>query len=137
VQASPDTIDAGDRTLIKTSISEVHEDGISLKYSYPAGFDYVFKSATLKANDGEDDVTPVFNGVKDDLVYLVFFFSAEAFGESQQGELSFELEANDDGSSGSVMVDADVDDSQIENGSEFSVDEPQFQSEAEATVRVR
>jgi hypothetical protein len=137
VQASPATIDAGDRTLIKTTISEVHPDGISVKYAYPAGFDYVFESAVLKANGSESEVTPVFNGVKNDEVYLVFFFSSQTFGDSESGELSFELEANDDGTSGSIMVDADVDDSQIDNGSEFSIDEPQFQAESEANVRVR
>jgi hypothetical protein len=137
VQASPDTIDAGDRTLIKTTVSEVHPDGISLKFAYPAGFDFVFESASLKTGNDESEVTPVFNGVKNDEVFLVFFFSPQSFGDSEQGELTFELEANDDGSSGSIMVDADVDDSQVDNSTEFSIEEPQFQSESEASIRIR
>lgn len=137
IQASPSTIDTGDRTLVRTNISELHRDGILLKFFYPEGLDFVLDSATLEIDGRELSVFPAFNGLDERGIYLVFFLGEEEFGTRKEGILRFELEANDAVNDGEITVDADVDDRLISNDEEFDVSNPEFEPEDGASIDVR
>lgn len=137
LRVSPAKIDTGDRTLVTSRISDIHKDGIILKFLFPEGLEYVTESSELTVGGKEVDTGPAFNGLTDDGVYLVFFLSKELFGKNAEGVLTFELEANAEVIGGEIAVDADVDDKLIDNETEFDVENPQFEAEDGTSVEVR
>ena len=137
VSATPSEIDAGDRTRVTVNIAHVHPDGIALKLKFPDGLKYVIESSNLFVNGNKSDTAPAVNASKDGFVYLVYFFTKARFGENNEGELQIELEGVTGISDGEIEVDADVDDPLISNSSEFSIDNPEFQTQDIAQIRVR
>lgn len=138
VRVSPGKIDTGDRTQVTIELSQVHENGITLKVVFPAGLEYVGDSALLIADGDEYPIDPAFNILADSDIYLVFYLSQAYFGEDGEadGNLTFELEATDVIKSGSIEVDADVDDPNIDNAQEFDVENPEFLGEDSADIEV-
>lgn len=137
VTSAPSEIDAGDRTQVTVDISQVHPDGIALKLRFPDGLRYVLDSSTLIINENKVDASPTVNLSKDGFVYLVYYFSKARFGEKAEGQLQIELEGVTGVSDGEIEVDADVDDPLIPNSSEFSIDNPEFQTQDAAQIKVR
>jgi hypothetical protein len=137
ISSTPSEIDAGDRTKLVIDISQVHPDGIALKLRFPDGLRYVANSSVVVVNDNESDSGPAVNVSKDGYVYLVYYFTKARFGENSSGELQIELEGVTGISDGDIEVDADVDDPLISNSSEFSVDNPEFQTQDASQIRVR
>lgn len=136
ISATPNRIDTGDRTQLRISISEVHENGIALKIHHPDGLTYVRDSATLIVEGADIDTGPLNNVSSETGVFLVFYFTQSIFGKNDRGELLLELEATGEVSDGSIEVDADVDDPLIDNENEFSVETPEFQGEVSASIEV-
>lgn len=134
--ASPRRIDTGDRTEVRIDISRLHPNGIALKIRFPAGLDYVTSSSVLEVDDTDIDVTPSINQEKASDVYLVYYISPEQIEEEATGVLLFELEGKKELKEGSIEVDADVDDPEIDNATEFDIDKPQFGAEQEVTIEV-
>ncbi|MCB0318232.1 MAG: hypothetical protein KDD56_05705 [Bdellovibrionales bacterium] len=136
LDASPHTVDTGDRTQISTDISEVHENGIIVKFRYPVGLTYVSDSSFLEVGSTRIDVGPSVNRGDGTYIYLVFFFDADIFRSQRQGRLTFELEARSEVLDGRVEVDPDVDDPNIDNDEEFDIDSPEFRAESDAFIEV-
>jgi len=140
INASPKRIDTGDRTRVKLTISDVHEDGILLKIYYPSAFTYVNYSAYLKVNDMEYDIDPNVDVAAGESVksghYLVFFFAKSDFGEKNYGELTLELVGSYSVKDGTIGVDPDVNDLEIPDKDEFNPFDPQYQAEATVVVSV-
>ncbi|MEZ4754763.1 MAG: hypothetical protein R3A13_10730 [Bdellovibrionota bacterium] len=105
VSNSPRSIDTGDRTQVKTTISEVHDNGISLKFRYPTGLTYVSDSSFLIVGSSRIDVGPTINQGDGTHIYLVYYFDADTFRSGRAGTLTFELEARSEVSDGRVEVD--------------------------------
>jgi hypothetical protein len=137
IATSPSEIDSGDRTLTKISIAEVHPDGIALKLRFPDGLRYVLDSSVLVVNGNKSDASPTVNVSKDGFVYMVYYFTKARFGEKAEGELQIQLQGVTGISDGDIEVDADVDDPQVSNSSEFVIDNPEFQTQDAAQIRVR
>lgn len=136
LKASPKTIDTGDRTEVRISVSDVNESGIALKIRFPSSLAYVPSSALLIVDGDEKDATPTVNASKDDDIYLVFYFSQDDFGADAEGEVVVLLEGVSSEAAGFIEVDADVDDPAIDNASEFSLEEPEFVAESDSGIVV-
>jgi hypothetical protein len=145
IKTTPSTIDSGDRTLVQSEISEVHENGISLKFRFAESLRYVPDSAVLLINNKEIELSPTVNKVSEDenLVYLVFYLKRSQFtkpGQKYQGEggeVRIQLEGLKALDEGKIEIDADVDDPAENNSVEFSIDDPEFVSADETYIRVR
>jgi hypothetical protein len=144
IRLQPSKIDSGDRTQVTVDIGDVHETGIGLKIRFPDGLRYVPASASLSVDDRETKLTPTVNALAEDdnSVYLVFYLSQSLFRSSgeeysgQMGTLRLQLEGRKVVKDGKVEVDADVDDPQESNDSEFSLSNPEFAAEDEASIQV-
>ena len=136
ISASPHAIDTGDRTLVEIQLSEIHENGISVKISYPEGLRYVEHSAFLRVRSIDIDVGPTENVAVDGAVYLVFYLTQAIFGDDQQGTLRLELEGSGEITDGIIGVDPDVDDPEISNSEEFDSAAPEYVAEDEASIDV-
>jgi hypothetical protein len=144
VNATPSRIDSGDRTLVAIELSNVHENGIAVKVRYPVGLRYVASSAILQIGEKEIDVSPTVNAVADeeDSVYLVFYLTQSQFRRSNQeyegesGTLVVQLEGRRSIIDGEIEVDPDVDDPAEDNSVEFDINNPEFISEASASIEV-
>ena len=136
VTTSPSRIDVGGRTRTTSDISEVHENGIALKFRFPKGLSFVRDSAMLEVDGQEYGVDPDFAESSGAFKYVVFFLSNDSFGRHGYGRVSFELRGEDTVENGYIEVDADVDDPLIDNASEFSVDDPEFSAESDAYIEV-
>ena len=135
---SPSSIDAGDRTLVKTKLSDIHENGISLKFRYPEGLRYIANTAVLFVDDDEYEIDPNFQVTNEtDGTYLVFLLAQEQFNEDLKGTVEFELEGRDEVKAGKIEVDPDVDDTQLPDSQEFDPAAPEFQPEDSATINVK
>ncbi|MCB0330754.1 MAG: hypothetical protein KDD70_13865 [Bdellovibrionales bacterium] len=137
ISLTPSNIDVGDRTRITIQVFDVNEDGIIVKLNYPDALSYVEETASLEVDGDESDITPDVDVAGDDEDrFLVFFLSEDDFDRDAEGTIRVELQANDSVNDGEISVDIDVDDPQIPNESEFSVDSPQFQPEDTVTIEV-
>ncbi len=136
VRNSPSKIDVGDRTQVKIQISSVHQDGIALKVRFPFGLVYVPSSSFMDINGDEKDMSPTVYREDDSVRYLVYYFTKKQFSDSDAGELVLELEGIEKVEKGKIEVDADVDDPLISNDVEFSLDNPEFGAEDEASITV-
>jgi hypothetical protein len=144
ISASPNRIDTGDQTLVSTRISEINDRGIALKFKFPSGLRYVPKSASLDAGGEEKEIDPTFQATssRENDNYLVFFLTQSQFqpaGRDYNGEsgtLTIRLEGTSSVRDGFVEIDPDVDDPDIENSSEFDVNEPEFTAEDAASIEV-
>lgn len=136
VQTTPSSIDTGDRTEVRVRVANVHPDGILLKVRYPKGLAYFPNTAVLDVNDQQVDIGPKNNVTKDNSVYLVFFFTQAQFGSDNQGEVVFQLTGNSAISDGAIEVDADVNNPQINDTTEFNVSSPDFGAVAETSIEV-
>jgi hypothetical protein len=136
VEASPSTIDTGDRTEVKIDISDVHPNGIVLKVRIPKGLSYVPSSAFLTLDDDPIDIGPKKNVTKDNYVYLVFFLTQAQFGDDGQGRISFQLVGNSSLEDGKIDVDADVNDPLKNDDTEFNASNPTFEPEASTDIEV-
>jgi hypothetical protein len=144
IRLQPSTIDSGDRTQVTIDIGDVHENGIALKVRFPDGLRYVPGSAALDVNDDDTKLTPSVNALVEDdnSIYLVFYLSQSLFrrGEAEyrgeMGSLKLQLEGRTVVRDGKVQVDADVDDPQESNETEFTLSNPEFAAEDEASIRV-
>lgn len=144
ISTSPNRIDTGDQTLVSTRISEINDRGIALKFKFPSGLRYVPNSASLDANDNEQDIDPAFEATssRDNDNYLVFFLTQSQFQPSgrdyngEPGTLTIRLEGTSGVRDGLVEVDPDVDDPDINNSAEFDVNEPEFTAEDAASIEV-
>lgn len=141
---TPSQIDSGDRTQVTTNISEVHPNGIALKYRFPEGILYVPDSAEVQVNQRKVTLTPTVNvfASKENATYLVFYLPQSLFrnpGEEYNGgsgTVVLQLEGRAAVRDGEVEVDADVDDPLEDNSSEFNVDNPEFSAEDSASITV-
>lgn len=144
INATPSEIDSGDRTLVETEVSKVHEDGIALKIRFPESLRYVPDSAFLYINKKEIDLTPTVNQVsaEERTVYLVFYLKQSLFAkpgqkyEGEGGTVRLQLEGIKALEEGKIEVDADVDDPKENNATEFDINAPEFVAEDEAFIAV-
>jgi hypothetical protein len=133
----PRRIDVGDRTRIVVQISEVNRDGVLIKLHFPDALSYVGNTASLTVDGVEGVIEPDVDVIGDNQDrYIVFFFSQADFGNNQRGTLVLELQADASVIKGRVEVDIDVDDPDINNLFEFSVDDPRFQVDDSEDIEV-
>lgn len=136
VTVSPNTIDTGDRTLVTAEFNSLHPDGVSLKFLYPSGLTYIPDTAIWTIRGKGVDAAPDFEVAADitQSTYLVYFLSRELLGKEDKGKLEFELRGvSSTGEKTEIQVDVDV----LEEGEEFTVENPEFSKEASAGIRVR
>ncbi len=125
-------------------IGDVNDSGIALKVRFPNGLRYVPASAALLVDQQQTKLTPTVNALaeEENSIYLVFYLSQALFRPSgeeyngQIGTLKLQLEGRKAVRDGKVEVDADVDDPQEGNDSEFTLSNPEFAAEDEASVEV-
>ncbi len=144
IRLQPSTIDSGDRTQVTIDVGDVHDNGIALKIRFPNGLRYVPASAALLVDEQQTKLTPTVNALAEDenSIYLVFYLSQSLFRASgeeyngQMGTLRLQLEGRKAVKDGKLEVDADVDDPQESNDSEFTLSSPEFAAEDEASIEV-
>ena len=126
----PTNIDVGDRTLVTIRIFKINDDGIIVKVRYPSALSYVRETAVLTVDGDETEVEPDIDADNDgNETFLIFFLQESDFDITREGELTFELQANDSIDEGRIEVDVDVDDPTVLNANEFDSEDPQFQEE--------
>lgn len=141
---TPSTIDSGDETLVKVWVGDVHKSGIALKFKYPSGLSYVFKSATLTVGEQEVSIKPRNNVITADekSTYLVFYLSQRSFREDseeytgQPGLVQLRLVGKSRVNDGLVEVDADVDDPDVADSIEFNIAKPGFVAADQQSITV-
>lgn len=136
IQASPQTIDTGDRALVTANVSDVHKSGILLKFHFPSSLRYVPNSAELVVAGSESELAPGFNVSIDNETYLVFFLGDRDFPSARSGVFRFEVQAVTKLANGEIEVDADVDDPEIANAEEFNPEAPEFEAQDAARIEV-
>jgi hypothetical protein len=144
ISVAPSSIDSGDRARVEVSLGDVHENGIALKFRYPQGLAYVPSSAFLIIDDNEIDISPSVNvtSTEDEKVYLIFYLAQSLFhreGQDYNGEpgtVRFQLAGKSAVKNGLVEIDPDVDDPNVSNSTEFSLEKPEFLAEDQAYVSV-
>ena len=137
LDVNPETFDTGDRSEIRASIDQVDENGIFLKFKFPKAVSYVKNSAFLQSDGDDIDVSPSVNRDVGNDTYLVFILARHLFDEGGGGELRFQVEGDQEVTTGTIEVDADVDDPLIANDHEFSAQNPEFGAEDSVDIQVR
>lgn len=146
---APSTIDSHDRARVTIEIENVIDTGIILKIRYSDKLLYADNTAKLFLEGDTDgkQLTPAFNGADGNKTYLVFFLARSQFGDvssngssedpSTPATLTFELIGQSKLVDGTVEVDPDVNDPTIPDSTEFDVNNPQFEAEADAGLSVQ
>ena len=141
---TPSNLDSGDRTLVSVDVGDVHANGITLKFRYPTGLVYVPKSSMLIVDDNDIKIVPKVNVTSTDggSTYLVYFLPQKLFRRAKEvyagepGTVQLQLVGKSAITDGLVEVDADVDDANIDNETEFNVATPEFLAEDQQTISV-
>lgn len=130
LSVSPTTLDTGDRTTVEILIENFNEDGAAIKVRFPIGARYIIGTSELVFDDRTTDVAPTSN-VSDDeeFSYLVYYFRKSTIGD-ERVTLRLKLLGVGVVEDGLVEVDADLDDPQIDNQSEFDVAAPNFAAQS-------
>jgi hypothetical protein len=145
MSVTPSNLDSGDRTVVRVEVSDVHENGIALKFRYPAGLVYVPNSGTIIVDEKETSIKPRVNAVTadDESVYLVFYLPQKLFRRSGQqyagepGTVELQLVGKLAVQDGLVEVDADVDDPGVADTLEFNISKPEFLAEDQQSITVQ
>lgn len=139
IDAVPRETDPGKRVRVMARINEVHRDGVFVKIRFPDGFSYAPATSRFLYRDTERAVDPQFNvaATKEGSVYLVFNLARSLFGEDNEGMLILELNADSGVQSGSIEIDADVNDPTVPDQSEFSVENSEFDAQDDVEIEVR
>ena len=136
VEATPSTIDTGDRMRVRVRISDTNFNDLIIKIRYPDNLIYVPATATIQYLDDPEDATPNFNLSDDGETYLVFFFDADDFEGLDEATLEFQLRGLSILREGDLEVDADVDDPLINNDREFDISQPEFTPEDSVSIKI-
>lgn len=142
---TPSELDSGDRTLISAYVGDVHANGVALKFRYPDGLVYVPKSSVLLVDEDEIKISPKVNVASTDggSTYLVYFLPQKLFKRAKEtyngepGTVEFQLVGKSAITDGLVEVDADVDDTNVDNNTEFNVATPEFLAEDQQSITVQ
>lgn len=139
IDAVPRETDPGKRVQVTARINEVHPDGVFVKLRIPDGFSYAPGTGRFSLGDTKRTIDPLFNlaASKEGAVYLVFDTPRSLFGEDNEGTLVLELNADSGVQSGNIEIDADVNDPNIADSAEFSVENAEFDVQDEVSVKVR
>lgn len=145
MSVNPSNLDSGDRALVRVDVSDVHINGIALKFRYPAGLVYVPNSAFVIVDEKKTAIKPRVNAVTsdDESVYLVFYMPQKLFrrqGQEYSGEsalVELQLVGKLATSDGLVEVDADVDDPGVADSLEFNISKPEFLAEDQQSISVQ
>lgn len=146
ITANPNKIDIQDRTTVRIKLRDVNRNGIAVKIRFSNKLEYAPNTTFLRVLGEDKKFDPDFNVRDGNVRYLVYFIKRSNFGDlpdeedletiSEEGELRLELTGRERIQNSTIEVDVDVDDPLIANDQEFSVEEPGFQSEAEASISV-
>lgn len=136
VDAEPATIDTGDRLVATIYLFDVNDDGIMLKIKTPIGLTYVTDSGLLTVDSQTFDVSPTFNKTDAAAGYLVYFLPRRYFGEDNRGVLRITYTGTAAVTTGTIDVDPDLDNPDVSNSAEFSVESPNFSAEASKAIVV-
>lgn len=137
LSVTPNTIDTGDRVLVRVNISNIHPDGVSVKFNYPTSLTYIPNSGAFESSSQDEfDVDPVVNQNIDDETYLVFFLSDDDVEQGSSATITFELEAVDTEDDAVIGVDADVNDISVDDALEFDIENPEYMSEDQESVNI-
>lgn len=146
ITTDPSKIDIQDRTSVKITLKEVNRSGIVVKIRFSNKLEYAPGTTFLRVSGEDRSLEPDFNIRDGNRRYLVYFLRRSFFGEipdeedlitkSEEGELRLELTGRERVQNSLVEVDVDVDDPLISNDQEFSLENPGFQAEAEASISV-
>jgi hypothetical protein len=142
---TPSELDSGDRTLVSADVGDVHGNGIALKFRYPDGLVYVPKSSVLILDEDEIKISPKVNVGSTDggNTYLVYYLPQKLFRRAKEiysgepGTVQFQLVGKSAVTEGLIEVDADVDDTNVANETEFSVATPEFLAEDQQIITVQ
>lgn len=135
VSVSPGVIDTGDRTTVEVFIEQLNEDGAAVKVRFPTGLSYIAGSSVLEIDGDAIDVAPTNNVSDASKNYLVYYFRKSTVG-NDQAILRFKLSGTAAVASGEVEVDADLDDPNVSNQSEFVVTAPNFDAQGSDGITV-
>ena len=133
---SPTIIDSGDRMDVYVTVSDLTQDDIAVKVRFPKQLSYVYDSSSLTINETIYDASPLSDDTDSTYRYLVYYFNREDFEPQGEGVLYFSLDGESDVASGTIGIDSDFDDSQVDDRYEFDVANPQFDAQAEIQIRV-
>ena len=137
ISVEPTSIDVGDRLLVTVDIFTINDDGIFAKIKFPNSLSYVEGTALLTVSGDESEIEPdIIADGEDDDTFLIFFLAESDFDITRQGELTFELQADDAVEDGRISVDIDGDDPTVLNINEFNAEDPAFQEEEGQSIEV-
>ena len=128
VAISPGVVDTGDRTTATVYIDNVSEDGVVIKLRFPIGIRYILGSSELQIDGDSIAVAPTTNVTDEKNGYLVYFFRKSLFGDSS-AFLELKLLATAKVTKGLVEVDADLNDTSVDDQDEFQVATPNFSAQ--------
>jgi len=139
VEAAPRLIDIGDATFVTVRVEDVDDDSIFLKVRFPVGLAYLKGSSQLRVKGEEIPREPdlIFTQAQESKNYIIYFLSRSEFQDRDESIVSFDLVGESRISKGDIEVDADIDNENIDNGSEISFSDPKFQTEDNVEIQVR
>ncbi len=136
VQVSPKTVDTGDRVKVTAEFSDLHPDGVSIKFRYPSGLVYIADTSIWTIDNRDIDGAPSIETAADQTqsTFLVYYLGRDLLDDNDSGSIEFELRGVSATSENSkIEVDIDV----LEADPEFSADNPEFSAEDSADLRVK
>lgn len=136
IKVTPDVIDSGERTRVRLELYSFSDSKVIVKVRYPSGLNFVTDSAAYLVDNQDVEIEPDVEAEGDSQDYLVFFVNTDELNNPDKLELLFQLRGVEDVTPSQIEVDIDLDDEDITNSEEFSVETPQFDVQESAYIQV-
>lgn len=117
----------GDRLAVRSELTDIHPNGIVLKWRVPRSMVRVTNSEFLTLpGDNIVELTPYFDDDKGDDRYIVYVFPSSTFDEERRARIDFQLQATKPVDDALVELDVDIYDTTKSANQQFDIDKPLF-----------
>ncbi|GEM_PF-4672000 len=117
----------GDRLAVRSELSDIHPNGIVLKWRVPRSMIRVVNTEFLSLpRDQRIELTPFIDDEKGDYRYIVYVFTSSTFDDERRARIDFQLQATKPVDDALVELDVDIYDTTKSISEQFDIDRPLF-----------
>lgn len=130
-QLERDSLDSGDYTDVTLTVYDINQNGIFVKFHYPASLRFMAGSAMTYSGDADtwQKTSPLAATSTGTDKYLVFTVSPPPADQTNRVTISFTMKAVSGDQSAYIEVDLDNNNPNVPDNLEYNANDPQFTSD--------
>lgn len=117
----------GDRLAVRGDLSDIHPNGIVVKWRVPRSMVRVSNTEVLTLpGDQRVEISPMLDDEKGDFRYIVYVFPSSTFDKNRRARIDLQLRATKPVDDALVELDVDIFDTSKPSSKQFDLNRPLF-----------